>query len=238
MNSFAGRLQYLVSEHNSANAFAKKVGIVPSLLRKYLAGGTPGLDKVVQIARATDTSIEWLALGEGQRDLAGAIGQSSGTQQEREAGRVLHIVDRNELEGGALVLLPRLNVQLSAGPGAIPTHENVRDFVALEVSYLKASGINPGAARLVEVEGRSMMPTLVDGEWVIVDLSATNLINDLIYAVLYREALLVKRVRRDGSAIVLVSDNTDEGYGNERIDGSDLADLRIIGRVKRHIRSL
>lgn len=151
---------------------------------------------------------------------------------------MLQIVDREQLDDSALVLLPRLDVQLSAGPGLLSSGENVRDFVALEISYLKATGINPQAARLVQIEGRSMMPTLVDGEWVIVDLSTINVVNNLIYAVLYKEALLVKRVRRDGEAIVLVSDNIAEGYVDERIAGSDIEDLRIIGRVKRHIRSL
>lgn len=231
-------LTMLVNEHDSANAFAKKVGIGGSLLRKYLAGGNPGLDKVLQIAQRSGVSLEWLATGEGPRDSASNFGQSVGTQPEQGAGPMLQIVDRDDLKDSALVLLPRLDVQLSAGHGALPTGENVRDFAAFEISYLKAAGINPRAAKLVEIEGRSMMPTLVDGEWVIVDLSATNVVNDLIYAVLYKEALLVKRVRRDGTAIVLVSDNVAEGYGDERVDGSDLADLRIIGRVKRHIRSL
>lgn len=234
---FVERLRSVVNGEG-VEVLSAKSGVAASTIRNYLKGTVPGIDKIVQIAISTGTSVRWLATGEGPRDSASEIGQSMGTQPEQGAGPMLQIVDRDHLDDSALVLLPRLDVQLSAGPGALPTGENVRDFAAFEVSYLKAAGINPSAAKLVEIEGRSMMPTLVDGEWVIVDLSATNLVNDLIYAVLYKEALLVKRVRRDGSTIVLVSDNATEGYGDERVAGSDLEDLRIIGRVRRHIRSL
>lgn len=36
-----------------------------SLVRKYLAGSLPGLDKAIVMARVAGVSLEWLATGEG-----------------------------------------------------------------------------------------------------------------------------------------------------------------------------
>lgn len=57
---FAARLQALIGD-GSVSAFARKVGLSDSLVRRYLAGAEPGLGRALQIARATNSSLEWLA---------------------------------------------------------------------------------------------------------------------------------------------------------------------------------
>ena len=61
---FAERLTQLKGDLN-ISAFARKVGIGVTTLRKYLEGATPGADKLVQIARALNVDVGWLATGEG-----------------------------------------------------------------------------------------------------------------------------------------------------------------------------
>lgn len=58
--SFAGRLEFVIGGEKNTSTFAKKCGINESLLRKYLAGSTPGIDKVVKIADASGFSVAWL----------------------------------------------------------------------------------------------------------------------------------------------------------------------------------
>lgn len=238
MEGFAERLAVLVSEHKSANSFAKETGVGQTNLRKYLAGTTPGLDKVVQIAKVTGTSITWLATGDGPRDSTTDARQPISRQQVQGGSSVLQLADREKMEDEAFVLLPRYEVEASAGPGIVAAESEPRDFIALEVGYLRTAGIDPRHALLLQVKGRSMMPTLVDGEWIIVDASKTRVINGDVYAIVLQGEVRVKRLRKEGSAHLLVSDNLAEGYAVERIEGPDLDDFRVIGRVERHIRSL
>jgi len=62
---FSERLELAIGSE-SINAFAKKAGIGESLIRNYIKKGTtPGLDKVIAIAKAADVSLDWLVLGKG-----------------------------------------------------------------------------------------------------------------------------------------------------------------------------
>lgn len=61
-STLAGRIKKIVGDNLSA--FARRSGVGESLLRQYIAGSKPGLDKAVAIARAGGVSLEWLATGE------------------------------------------------------------------------------------------------------------------------------------------------------------------------------
>jgi transcriptional regulator with XRE-family HTH domain len=63
-DGFAERLR-LALEGESVNAFARKCEISESLVRKYLSGAMPGLDKAVIMARSAGVSLDWLATGRG-----------------------------------------------------------------------------------------------------------------------------------------------------------------------------
>ncbi|MBU2863771.1 helix-turn-helix domain-containing protein [Reinekea forsetii] len=62
--SFAERLQILIGDL-SVSAFARKVKLSESLIRKYLRGSEPSLAKANQIAVSANVSLEWLATGCG-----------------------------------------------------------------------------------------------------------------------------------------------------------------------------
>lgn len=66
MNSdlFSDRLRKAIGEE-SANSFARRAGLGESLVRKYLAGSAPGIDKVAAIAAAANVRLEWLINGAG-----------------------------------------------------------------------------------------------------------------------------------------------------------------------------
>lgn len=65
--SFADRLRSLIGE-DSVSAFARRVELGESLIRKYLKGSEPTLSRARQIAVATGSSLEWLASGRGTPD--------------------------------------------------------------------------------------------------------------------------------------------------------------------------
>lgn len=62
--TFAERLQLLIGDQ-SVSAFARKVSLSESLIRKYLRGSEPSLSRADQIARLANVSLEWLATGCG-----------------------------------------------------------------------------------------------------------------------------------------------------------------------------
>lgn len=62
--AFQARLTSLIGQQ-STSAFARKVGLSESLIRKYLAGSEPSLSKANQIAQRANVSLEWLATGQG-----------------------------------------------------------------------------------------------------------------------------------------------------------------------------
>ena len=59
---FGIRLKTLIGD-SSVSAFARKVGLSESLIRKYIKGSEPSLSRAYQIAKKTNVSLEWLALG-------------------------------------------------------------------------------------------------------------------------------------------------------------------------------
>ncbi|CAK0752058.1 putative HTH cro/C1-type domain-containing protein [Azospirillaceae bacterium] len=64
-SSFSSRLRTILDEQKSVLSFARKCEVDDNLLRRYLAGSEPGLDKVVRIAKAAGVSVQWLTTGEG-----------------------------------------------------------------------------------------------------------------------------------------------------------------------------
>ncbi len=65
---FPARLAELIGD-SSVRGFARKAGVSDTFLRQCLAGRTePTRTKLIALAGAGDTSVEWLATGHGTRD--------------------------------------------------------------------------------------------------------------------------------------------------------------------------
>lgn len=239
LSTFADRVNELIGGKRRRNAFARECGLSETSVRQYQEGAIPGLDKVIQIARAKNVSVNWLATGEGPRSAQpqGAL-DPSGTDQEQKAANTMLPVE-NTSEGSRIRFLPQLTVEASAGTGLIPLSEEVAGFVALNEDYLREMGVDPRHAHVLRVSGRSMAPTINDKDIVVVDTSVRTPTSEGIFTLVYGETVLIKRIRlqRDGG-ITLVSDNKSEGYTDEVVPRSELSTLHIVGRVKTHIRSL
>lgn len=55
----------MLIDGKSVNSFAQSCGVSEGSIRQYLNGTIPRMDKVVQIAKAAQVRLEWLATGEG-----------------------------------------------------------------------------------------------------------------------------------------------------------------------------
>ncbi|WP_167591804.1 XRE family transcriptional regulator [Jiella endophytica] len=201
----------------------------------------PDFFALAELCRAANVSVDWLATGKGSestRDSSAISSHGPGrTQQEQNGPPMLQIVDTEDLQEGAFVLIPRMEARASAGSGLIAQSENVDAFVAFQDAYLRTMGVNPRFARILPVSGDSMHPTLTDQDQVLIDTSIDHVVDNALYAVVYNESVLVKRVQlmRDGS-VILSSDNKAAGYLDERVEPHELSNLHIVGRVKAHLR--
>lgn len=209
---FHSRLEELVSEHSSANAFSTKVGIGNSLIRKYLAGAMPGIDKAAQIAAATGVRLEWLITGKGPKGL---------NPDESQLNTELST---------QLAWVPRLDVQASAGKGSFVISEDIIETIGFQKNWLHRRGINQKYARALTVRGDSMEPTLRDDDLLVVDTSINEIRDNALYVVVLGGLVLVKRVqlKRNGS-LTLISDN--DKFAPEEVPATEADTLQIAGRV-------
>lgn len=110
-----------------------------------------------------------------------------------------------------LILVPRLDVGASAGPGALGAEDRVRVNLAFQAGWLRALvGGNPTGLSMIAVAGDSMAPTLADGDEILVDRSdGVERLRDGIYVLRIDDALIVKRlaVNPSGRRFTIRSDN-------------------------------
>ncbi len=127
-------------------------------------------------------------------------------------------------------LIPKVDVQASAGGGAAPTSESVLEYLAFRKDWLRQLGLNPKKVAVLTAKGDSMEPTIGNGNVLLVDRQVEQVTNDGIYVLSVNNNLFVKRLytRMDGS-VVIKSDNP--AYPDETFPYEAAGDLAVIGRV-------
>lgn len=132
--------------------------------------------------------------------------------------------------GDDFIRIPRYDVQLSAGAGAI-NHDNLpSSFLAFRLDWLSKKGINPSHCVIVGVSGDSMEPTLYDGDLVMIDRNATLVRDMRLFAVVDVDGTAkVKRLQKLENQLLLHSDN--RSYPADARAGQDADRMTIIGQV-------
>lgn len=128
------------------------------------------------------------------------------------------------------VLIPALDIGASAGAGAVNDGEVPVATLAFQSSWIRtmASG-RPDALSAIRVSGDSMLPTLADGDQIVVDTDDRERLRDGIYVLRTDDALLVKRLSVNPATrrLSILSDNA--AYPSW--DDCDPATVAVIGRV-------
>lgn len=131
---------------------------------------------------------------------------------------------------GGLVRVPRVSVDASAGPGAIAHEEMTVGALGFDPLWLRRQGLDPAMLSVISVVGDSMVPTLGDGDDILVDRAdAAARLRDGIYVLRVDDALWVKRVAMSpaGRRFTIRSDN----LAYPAWPDCDPADVAVIGRV-------
>lgn len=214
--TIAERLKSLVPDRHKSES-ARRCGIAQKTFSSYLEGTEPTASKLVQLANGLGVDLVWLATGEGSKDIATSVASS---------------VPRGEPSApmADLTMIERLDVEASAGNGALVDNEQALDFVAFQTRWLRRKGINPAAVRLLNIRGDSMEPTIRDGDIALVDTSINDIIDNAIYVLVVGNRLLIKRIHiLMSGALRLISDNAL--YPHEDVPASEAEFVRVSGRV-------
>jgi len=202
------RLDALITEKKEDySSISRLIGRNPAYIQQFIKRGVP----------------RRLAEGDRQR-----IAQYLGVA-ETELGASPR--GEHSVPGTDFVLVPRLDVGASAGPGALPGEERATASLAFHSEWLRRNaGGNASALSVITVTGDSMVPTLSDGDEILVNAAdAAERLRDGIYVLRVEGAVMVKRlaINPAGRTFTIRSDNP----AYPPWEGCDLESVAIIGRV-------
>lgn len=138
----------------------------------------------------------------------------------------------DDLPDGEFVMVPRLDVHLSAGDGREQveielTKENAQAFRS---EWIRLMRLKPNKLAAMRAAGDSMEPTIHDSDSLLVDTSQTSVVDGKVYALWYDGGERVKRLfRLPGGGLRIQSDNP--AFGNIELGADYTGHVRIIGRV-------
>lgn len=131
-------------------------------------------------------------------------------------------------EGGDFVDVPKVNARLAAGAGAQPEIEEVVGHLKFARALLRSCGVSAHGARVVDVHGASMEPTIRDGAVLLISTSNKEPVDNQIFALVRpTEGLIVKRLVRQAGQWIARSDNRE--FDDILIDDGE--PITIIGRA-------
>lgn len=130
------------------------------------------------------------------------------------------------------VRIPVRNVELAAGAGAASNEEEVIGHLAFRADWLRANQISPKEASLVRVFGKSMEPTLKDGDMVLVDHRKIHPRGKEVYAMRLDDGtLVVKRLEVVMPELDLIVHSDNPEVLSWLVPVAKRPDNPIIGRV-------
>ncbi|PJC85691.1 peptidase [Vibrio sp. HA2012] len=135
--------------------------------------------------------------------------------------------------------IPEFNVQAAAGAGCLTNTEFQTGVFTVSIELVKSLGLIPSYTAIVFCSGESMVPTMNDGDRIIVDTrELTEPVKDGVYVIRIDEMVYVKRLKWNilEQSYSIISDNPD--YDSFEVKGDDLKRLKIIGRAAMVMRSL
>jgi phage repressor protein C with HTH and peptisase S24 domain len=143
---------------------------------------------------------------EDRRKLAQFFGVAE--EELREAQDKSYALSPKQPEIAEWVEVPRLDLDASAGPGALPAGgEGAFDTFRFSRRWLAEQGLDGAQLSAITVAGDSMEPLLNDGDEILVDRSPRPF-RDGIYVVRLGDTLMVKRVAQAGAGrLALLSQN-------------------------------
>lgn len=165
----------------------------------------------------------WFVTGRG--------GMLGGSDKNGEGATKLKVREAAPEPPEGFVLVPRYDVEASAGHGALIEGENIIDFMAFQESWVRrVLRVDPRRLVLISATGDSMEPAIRSGDLLLIDTSVDRVMDDSIYLISHHEVLMVKRIQLLFDGVVVKSDNSN--YVEMTLGPTEMGRLLIRGRVR------
>lgn len=141
-----------------------------------------------------------------------------------------------QLIGGAVesefVEVHRAGVKFSNGHGHVFYEEDDKPPLSFRVDFLRRLGIKLGDAVVVDADGYSNEPKIMEGSVVLVDRGDCHRLKGDFFAFRVNGELLIKRLERvDGVGIVATAENPNFRPKIKVYTAAELEDFEVIGRA-------
>jgi len=210
----------LVIEQIGTQAMAAKIAdVTAEQLRSWRDGkARMAFGGILRLCDAANVSLDWFATGEGPVTRTGVV-ESQALSQSGPPG-----------EG--FVLVPRYDVEASAGPGTFADSERVVDHMAFRDDWVRRTlRVDPARLVLITAVGDSMEPVIRGGDLLLIDTSVDRIVDDAIYVLVKRDELVVKRVQQFFTgAVTIKSDNP--AYVEETLSPEEAEQVHVAGRLR------
>lgn len=216
---FFDRVKALVRERNTTikavvNAAGLSLNTYDTLKKR---NNLPRANEAIIIAKALDTSVEYLVTGEANK----ALNNVQGIIYRDDKGR-------EKILDGEVCILPLLSQKVAAGYGQAMI-DSVEIVGELPFLTRMLRGAKPAGAKAIEVRGDSMTGiNLFDGDIVI--FVPGDVRSDGIYVLRVGDELIVKRVEFDlvSRRLRIMSENPRYP---DRVESADGQAVEVVGKV-------
>jgi phage repressor protein C with HTH and peptisase S24 domain/DNA-binding XRE family transcriptional regulator len=249
LNTIGARVAWARQQRKlTQQQLADRAGVAQSTIGSVESGQRQKPRELNSIARALEASVLWMETGEGPWDAVfhqdikpgNVITEpgNRGTYRVADLPRaygmepILAWEHQDDLPEGEFVMIPRLDVHLSAGGGREQVEiDLVKDNPqAFRTEWIRLMRLKPNKLAAMRAAGESMEPTIHDGDSLLVDTSQTTVQDGKVYALWYDGGERVKRLfRLPGGGLRIVSDNAR--FPTVEVQPSEIEHVRVIGRV-------
>lgn len=218
--AFVQRIGKVIERAGGPLALSRKTKLSRAVIDKYKTGvSDPSRIRLCALANAGRVSVEWLATGQGEKEI-GPIGMADLPQQGF----------RSEADG--VSLLPMINVVASAGSGAVVLKEDHAGMIGFNTAWLSENGLNPRDLFTMPTVGESMEPTIMAGEYLLCSKAEHHTRpGDGVYVIRLEGDILVKRLQRLPLNVIEVSSDNAQFYKPFKVQLNDGLDFVILGKV-------
>ena len=190
---------------SSLNKIALDLGVHRSSITQARKRGSIPDKWILQLFRKHGLNPDWLEHGTGPQFLS-----------------------PTKIPEDGFVRIPKVRARLCAGDGSFEVGSEIEGYYSFRGDWLSKKG-NIGKMTLLDIIGNSMEPEFKDGDTILLDESQKEVLAGAIYAIGIEDTIMVKRVEKHPSGLVLLSDNPK--YGTIYQKEGDPNRIRIIGKV-------
>lgn len=150
----------------------------------------------------------------------------------RVAQELAALAGESYTSSGDFVKVHRADVKFSNGTGSVIYHEDDKPPLVFRSDFLRRLGIAPGNAVVVDAQGISNEPKIVDGSVVLVNRGDRERLDGDFFAFRFDGELLIKRLQAiDGVGVLASAENPNFKPKTKVYSNANEGDIDIIGRA-------